>query len=81
MRIVKNKKNAFFFSCPKDHLTQNPKSKGVLCSSLTDTDRQTHTHTLESEYRGHPFRVSSIFPSIYHQGSVQKTKQQKTDRQ
>ena len=25
----------------------------------------------KDEYRGHPFRVSGIFPSTYHQGSVQ----------
>ena len=25
----------------------------------------------ESDYRGHPFRVSGIFPSTYHQGSAQ----------
>ena len=31
---------------------------------------QTDTH--ESEYRGHPFRVSGIFPSTYHQESVQQ---------
>ena len=31
----------------------------------------THTNTHESEIRGHPFRVSGIFPSTYHQGSVQ----------
>ena len=33
--------------------------------------RQTDRH--ESEYRGHPFRVSGIFPSTYHQGAVQYT--------
>ena len=43
-------------------------SKGVLCGPRTV--RQTDRH--ESEYRGHPFRVLGIFPSIYHQGSVQK---------
>ena len=32
-------------------------------------NRQTDRH--ESENRGHPFRVSGIFPSTYHQGSVQ----------
>ena len=42
-------------------------SKGLLGSSITH--RQTHTH--ESEYRGHTFKVSGIFSSIYHQGSVQ----------
>ena len=26
----------------------------------------------DSEYRGHPFRFSGIFPSTYHQGSVQQ---------
>ena len=36
----------------------------------THTDRQTDTH--ESEYWGHPFRVSGFFPSTYHQGSAQK---------
>ena len=52
-----------------------PMSKGVLCSPRTDgqtdihTDTQTDRH--ECEYRGHPFRVSGIFPSTYHQGSVQ----------
>ena len=35
----------------------------------------THTHTDrdESEYRGHPFRVSGMFPSTYHQGSAQQS--------
>ena len=33
--------------------------------------KRTDRHINESEYRGHPFRVSGIFPSIYHQGSVQ----------
>ena len=46
---------------------QVPRSKSVLCSLLTD--RRTDRH--ESEYRGHPFRVSGIVPSTYHQGSVQ----------
>ena len=33
------------------------------------TERHTDKH--ESEYKGHPFRVSEIFPSTYHQGSAQ----------
>ena len=41
-------------------------SKDVLCSPSTDR----HTHTHESENRGHPFMVSGIFNSTYHQGSV-----------
>ena len=28
----------------------------------------------ERECRGHPFRVSGMFPSIYHQGSVKDAK-------
>ena len=39
------------------------KSKGVLYSL--------HMHQCESENRGHTFRVSGTFPSIYHQGAVQ----------
>ena len=33
----------------------------------------THTDTHGCENRGHPFRVSRIFPPTYHQGSVQLT--------
>ena len=40
-----------------------PRSKGMLCSPSTDTH--------ESGYCGHPFKVSGIFPSTYHQGSAQ----------
>ena len=32
--------------------------------------------THKSEYRGHPFRVSGVFPSTYHQGLVQYWPQQ-----
>ena len=44
---------------------------------LLSTHRQTHRHTdtqtdtHESDYCGHPFRVSGVFPSTYHQGSAQ----------
>ena len=30
-----------------------------------------HTDTHESDYCGHPFRVSGVFPSTYHQESAQ----------
>ena len=34
---------------------------------------QTDTHTdTQSDYWGHPFRVSGFFPSTYHQGSAQQ---------
>ena len=36
------------------------------------TYTQTHRHTdTQSDYCGHPFRVSGVFPSTYHQGSAQ----------
>ena len=44
-----------------------------LGQKVCSVARDTHTDTQESEYRGHPFRVSGMFPSTYHQGSVQKT--------
>ena len=34
--------------------------------------KHTETHTHESDYCGHPFKVSGVFPSTYHQGSAQK---------
>ena len=37
--------------------------------AYSDTDRQTYRH--ESDYCGHPFRVSGVFPSTQHQGSGQ----------
>ena len=74
MNISKNKKKMFFFSCPKEHLTQKVGSQVKRCAlqpAYRRTHRQTDRH--ESEYIGHPFRVSGIFPSAYHQGSVQQT--------
>ena len=45
-----------------------------VCSvARVQTERRTHRQTdrHESEYRGHPFRVSEIFPSTYNEGLVQ----------
>ena len=78
MKISKNKKMRFFLMSQG---SLDPKIT-FLCQKVcsvarVQTDRQTHRHTdrqtdrHESEYRGHPFRVSGIFPSTYHQGSVQ----------
>ena len=36
--------------------------------AYTQTDRQTERH--ESDYCGHPFRVSGVFPSTYNQGTA-----------
>ena len=45
-----------------------PRRKSVPCSPSIDTQTDTH----ESDYCGHPFRVSGVFPSTYHQGSAKK---------
>ena len=78
MKISKNKKMRFFLISQG---SLNPKIRFLgqnVCSvAWLQTDRQTHRQTdrhtdrHESEYRGHPYRVSGIFPSTYHQGSVQ----------
>ena len=47
-------------------------SNDVLCSLRTE--KQTHTQTDTKVTRGHPFRVSGVFPSSYHQGSAQLSK-------
>ena len=36
-----------------------------------DRSMKGETDTHESDYCGHPFRVSRVFPSTYHQGSAQ----------
>ena len=41
--------------------------KSVPCSLRIDTQTDTH----KSDYCGHPFRVSGVFPSTYHQGLAQ----------
>ena len=70
MKILKNKKLRFFLMSQE---SLNPKIRFLgqkMCSvARLQSDRQTHTH--ESDYRGHPFRVSGFFPSTYHQGSAQ----------
>ena len=70
MNISKKQKNVFFSNVPKITQPKNqiPRSNIVLSSSRTDG----HTDTHESEYRGHPFRVSGFFLSTYHRGSIQK---------
>ena len=51
----------------------NPKirflGQNVCPVACLQTDRHTDRH--ESDYCGHPFRVSGVFPSTYHQGSAQ----------
>ena len=64
MNILKKRKKKYFSHVPKIIQPKNqvPRSKGVLCSP------QTHRH--KSEYRGHPFRVSEIFPSTYYEPRI-----------
>ena len=75
MKISKNKKMRFFLMSQGSF---NPKIRFLgqkVCSvARLQTDRQTDTQTdtHESDYCGHPFRVSGVFPSTYHQGSAQQ---------
>ena len=66
---MKQKKNAFLSHVPRIILPKNyvPKPKSVLCSPRTH--RRTDRH--ESDYSGHPFRVSGFFSSTNHQGLAQ----------
>ena len=45
----------------------------LVARGRTDRQTDTHTDTHESDYCGHPFRVSGVLPSTYHQGSAKKT--------
>ena len=71
MKISKNKKMRFFLMSQG---SLDPKIRFIgqkVCSvARVQTDRQTHRH--ESEYRGHPFRVSGMFPSTYHNPKMDK---------
>ena len=74
MKISKNKQNCFF-SCPKEHSTQKLSSQVKRCG-LQPADGRTDRHTHASDYCGHPFRISGVFPSTYHQGSAQQKENQ-----
>ena len=74
MKISKNKKMRFFLMSqgsldPKIRFLGQKVCFVARVQTDTQTDTQTDRH--ESEYIGHPFRVSGIFPSTYQQGSVQ----------
>ena len=52
----------------------NPKNRflGQKVCPVAHPQTDTHTQTdTQSDYWGHPFRVSEFFPSTYHQGSAQ----------
>ena len=66
MKISKNKKMIFFLMSQGSF---NPKIRFLGQKVCPVARRQTHTH--ESDYCGHPFRVSGVFPSTNHQGSAQ----------
>ena len=65
MKMSKTNITVVFFPCPKD-LTKKIRFLGqkVCAVACLQID------TLENEYKAHPFRVSGILPSTYHQGSV-----------
>ena len=75
MEKSKNKKKSFFLMSQG---SLDPKIRFIgqkVCSvARVQTHRHTDRHTdrHESEYRGHPFRVSGISPSTCHKGSVQQ---------
>ena len=79
-KISKNKKMRFFLMS-QGSLDPNIRLIGqkvcfvarVQTDTHTDrqTDRQTDRH--ESDYCGHPFGVSGVFPSTFHEGSAQLT--------
>ena len=58
-----------FFHMFQGSLNQKVRFLGQKVCSVASV--QPDTHTRESEYRGHSFMVSGIFPSTYHRGSVQ----------
>ena len=68
MKISKNKKMRFFLMSQG---SLNPRirflGKKLWPVARVQTEIQTHTKVT----RGHPFRVSGVFPSTYHQGSAQ----------
>ena len=73
MNISKNQKMRFFLMSQG---SLNPKI-GFLGQKVcpvgcwhTDTRTDGRTHR-QSDYCGHPFRVSGFYPSTYHQGSAQ----------
>ena len=70
MKISKNKKMRFFLMS-QGSLDPKIRFIGQKVCSVARVQTDGHTDRHESEYRGHPFRVSGIFPSTYHQGSVQ----------
>ena len=69
MKISKNKKMHFFLMSQG---SLNPKirflGQKVCHVACLHTDGRTDR---QSDYCGHPFRVSGMFPSTYHQGSAQ----------
>ena len=73
MKISKKQKMRFLLISQG---SLNPKIRFLgqkMCSvAWLRTDRQTHTDRHESDYWGHPLRVSGFFPSTYHQGSAQQ---------
>ena len=74
MTISKNKKMRFLLMSQG---SLNPKIKFLGQKVCSVARERIDTHTHESDYCGHPFRVSGVFPSTYHQGSAQKGKEKK----
>ena len=64
MNVSKNEKMRFFLMSKG---SQEIRLLGQKICSVAHLRTDGH----ESDYCGHPFRVSGVFPSTYHQGSAQ----------
>ena len=67
------KQKMLFLLISKGSLHPKIRFLGLKVCSVARVQTDRHTDTQESEYRGHPFRGSGFFSSIYYEGSVQQT--------
>ena len=61
-----------FFLMSQESLKPKIRFLGQKMCSVARLQTDTHTDRHESDYSWHPFRVSGVFPSTYHQGSAQQ---------
>ena len=66
MKILKNKKMGFFLMS-QGSFYPNIRFLGQKVCPVA----RVQTDGDKSDYCGHPFRVSGVFPTTYHQGSAQ----------
>ena len=71
MKISKNK-NMRFFLISQGSLNPKIRFLAQKLLSVTRVRRHRDTDRHESDHCVHPFRVSGVFPSTYHQGSAKQ---------